>query len=341
MRKIITPALLLCLTLVIACAQQPAIDPQQQRLQQISKIAQISNDMLPNPAWLESPQWQAFLADLRGEAFLSMPLETFVRSFNRRADALPFTHYYLLPRKRYLTSTQSADSSAESRESTPRLEFSQPTAGVGVLRVARFEIDPALMTAQLAEIHQQNLSALIIDLRGNTGGSFPSVLALSRYLRSEPLDAGYFLTRRWFMQHGDYPDQAQRQAIPKLETLNLAAFAEMLQREGALRLELPAHSEPVFAGKLAILTDGDTGSAAEPFVYLMQQQGVPIVGETTDGAMLSGDRMPVDDELMLFLPVADYMTPDGKRLDLVGVQPDVVVSADQALIAALDMLAAD
>ncbi len=341
MCKITPPALLLCLPFVTASEQQKAFDPQQQRLQQISKIEQISNQMLPNPAWLESPQWQAFLADLRSEEMISMPLETFARSFNRRADDLPFTHFRLWPRQPRRVSGQSADNTDETNVTASLLGFTQPAAGIGVLRVAQFEIDPALVAAQLAEIHQQNLSALIIDLRGNTGGSFPSVLALSRYLRSGPLNAGYFLTRRWFMQHGDYPDQAQRQAIPKLETLNLAAFAEMLQGEGALRLELPGHSDPVFTGKLAILTDGDTGSAAEPFVYLMQQKGVPIIGETTDGAMLSADRVPVDDDLMLFLPVADYMTPDGKRLDLVGVQPDVAVPAEQALAAALELLAED
>ena len=162
MRRITPPALLLCLTLVTACAQQPAVEPQQQRLQQINKIVQISNEMLPNPAWLESLQWQAFLADLRGEEFLSMPLETFVRSFNRRADALPFTHFRLLPRQPQHASGQSADNTDETKVTASALGFTQPAAGIGVLRVAKFEIDPAWVTAQLAEIHQQNLAALII-----------------------------------------------------------------------------------------------------------------------------------------------------------------------------------
>lgn len=341
MRKIIPAALLVSLNLVTACAQQPVIEPQQQRLQQINTIEQISNEMLPNPVWLESPQWHAFLADLRSDEMLAMPLETFVRSFKQRADKLPFTHFRLVPRKPMAASSGTADSSDLAAESTLGLRFTQPAKGIGLLQVAHFEFEPESFSALSAEMDQADLAALIIDLRGNEGGSFPSVMALSRYLRSEPLDAGYFLTRRWFMQHDDYPDQAQRQAIPKLETLNLAAFAEMLQREGALRLELPAHSDPVFTGKLAILTDGATASAAEPFVYMMQQHGIPIVGETTDGAMLSGDRVPVDDDLVLFLPLADYLTPDGKRLDLVGVQPDVAVPADQALTAALELLAED
>ncbi|GAB4123501.1 MAG: hypothetical protein Tsb0027_21430 [Wenzhouxiangellaceae bacterium] len=338
-----TPALLcIGLLLSIGCASSGGGSAlHQQRQQLIDSIEQISQQMLPNPAWLETAAWRSFLTELRSEEMLSLPLEQFVRRFNQRADALPFTHFHLLPRKPYGKSAAASGTAAQPQVAEPELAFTQPAAGVGVLRVARFDLDPQQVLTQLAEIHQQNLSALIIDLRGNTGGSFPSVVALSRYLRSESLNAGYFLTRRWFMQHGDYPDQAERQRIARLQTLDLQAFADMLQRDGALQLELPAHNDPVFNGRLLILTDGDTGSAAEPFVYLMQQQGVTIVGEVTDGAMLSGDRVPVDDDLLLFLPVADYMAPDGTRLDLVGVQPDVAVPGEQALDAALQLLARD
>lgn len=339
----ITPAILFLGLLLSAGSVISGTDSElrQQRQKQINIIEQISQQMLPNPAWLETAAWRSFLAELRSEEMLSMPLQQFVRHFNRRAHALPFTHFYLLPRRPSDNAAPGSDNAAQSQATVPELAFTQPMAAVGVLRVARFDLDPQLVSAQLAEIHQQKLSALIIDLRGNTGGSFPSVVALSRYLRSESLNAGYFLTRRWFMQHGDYPDQAQRQRIARLQTLDLQAFADMLQRDGALQLELPAHNDPVFTGRLLILTDGDTGSAAEPFVYLMQQQGVTVVGETTDGAMLSGDRVPVDDDLLLFLPVADYMAPDGTRLDLVGVQPDVAVPGEQALDTALDLLACD
>jgi len=339
----ITPALLFLGLLLSAGSAISGTDSElrQQRQQQIDTIEQISQQMLPNPAWLKTAAWRSFLADLRSDEMLSLPLETFVKTFNRRADALPFTHFYLLPRKPSGKAAAAGSSAVQKQVAVPELAYSEPMAGVGVLRLARFDVDPQLVSAQLAEIHQQNLSALIIDLRGNTGGSFPSVVALSRYLRSESLNAGYFLTRRWFMQHGDYPDPAQRQTIARLETLDLKAFADMLQSKGALQLELPAHADPVFSGRLIILTDGDTGSAAEPFVYLLQQQGVTIVGEVTDGAMLSGDRVPVDDDIMLFLPVADYVAPDGTRLDLIGVQPDVSVPGEQALAAALQLLATD
>jgi len=342
MFKTTAATLSICLLLNAGCAiSATGSAAQQQRQQQIDTIEQISQQMLPNPAWLKTAEWRSFLADLRSEEMLSLPLETFVKSFNRRADALPFTHFYLLPRKPSGKAVAAGSSAMQKQVAVPELAYSEPMTGVGVLRVARFDVDPQLVSAQLAEIHQQNLTALIIDLRGNTGGSFPSVVALSRYLRSESLNAGYFLTRRWFMQHGDYPDQAQRQRIARLQTLDLQAFADMLQRDGALQLQLPAHNDPVFNGRLLVLTDADTGSAAEPFVYLLQQQGVTIVGEVTDGAMLSGDRVPVDDDLLLFLPVADYVAPDGKRLDLIGVQPDVEVPADQALAVALELLTPD
>lgn len=38
---------------------------------------------------------------------------------------------------------------------------------------------------------------------------------------------------------------------------------------------------------------------------------------------MSGERFPVDEGWLLFAPVADYMTADGRRIDRVGVEPDI------------------
>jgi len=41
---------------------------------------------------------------------------------------------------------------------------------------------------------------------------------------------------------------------------------------------------------------------------------------------------------MLMLPIADFYTYDGVRLDKVGVAPDIVVKSDDALAKALEMI---
>jgi C-terminal processing protease CtpA/Prc len=55
--------------------------------------------------------------------------------------------------------------------------------------------------------------------------------------------------------------------------------------------------------------------------------------------MLSADSYPVRSGFVAVIPNADYYTPTGDRLDLVGVQPNVEVKSAQALQYVLDQLA--
>jgi len=297
-----------------------------QREAQIERILGIANSAIANPAFLESDAWIAFATALEGPGVLKMDDAEFRAWFNEAVQALPFTHFRLFWNRSGGPSTD-APAGVSVREVVP---------GTALLDIDHFEVDVEVMTAALTKVLKGGYRTLVIDLRGNEGGSFPSVLALARFLVREPVDAGVFLTRKWFVENGGYPDGAERAAIAALETLDLAAFSRQLEQDGAVRLVMPAHAGPVFEGQVAILTDNDTGSAAEPFVYLMQLRGIPVIGERTAGAMLSAERMPIDETFVLFVPVADYMAPDGTRLDKRGVRPDVAVPADQALHAALE-----
>ena len=323
-------------TLVLASALMAgcsalAVEPKtraETRRAQIEAIVDIGEATVANPSFVSGPRWQRFVDDLGDESLLTLDDAEFRSEINRRVRDLPFTHFRLMWR---LPASWSGLPDAD------KVKLSKPAPGVALLRVAQFEVAPEFMAERLVEVLSAGFQKLIIDLRGNEGGSFPSVVALSRFLVREPIDAGVFLTRRWFAIHGDYPDAAQRAEIPALATLDLAAFARQLERDGAVRLVLPAHDDPVFEGQVVLLTDAETASASEPFVYLMQQRGVRVVGEPTAGAMLSADRIPIDETFMLFTPVADYITADGVRLDQRGVIPDVKVPADEALQVALEL----
>ncbi len=301
----------------------------ERRKAQIETILSISHAAIANPAFLETDDWKEFEHWLRGEAPLQLDDADFRTAFNRAARALPFTHYRLFWRPRQ---------DAGEADAQQQVSFEQAAPGVALLRVPIFETDPAATAVIMGRIIQEDYRDLIIDLRGNEGGSFPSVVALAQALDRNPADAGVFLTRKWFVEHGEYPDAADRAAISPLQTLDLEAFSQQLASDGAVRLVLPPHDRPVFEGRVVVLTDGDTGSASEPFVYMLQKRGIPVIGEPTAGAMLSADRMPVDDTFVLFVPVADYMTADGERLDHNGVTPDITVPAETALEAALELL---
>lgn len=315
----------------LAFQQHEIADPN--RAETIEQIIAISEQAIANPAFLKTDEWANFVKTLRTENWSNLTNEEFYRKFNRvRVDAdLAFTHYRL-------SINQNNDET--DTENPALIEITEIDRETVMLKVHMFEVNEQTMINAVQQIHSGNYENLIIDLRGNQGGSFPSVVILGRYLTNQMMDTGVYLTRKWFAKHGDYPTQEQLSEIPVLQDFSLEGFGNLLQTEGAARMILPPHSNPVFEGGLYILTDRNTASAGEPFVYLIKESGVAtIIGEKTAGAMLSGDRIPISESFTLFVPVADYMTADGYRIDKVGVSPNIAIPSEDALSKALEIIA--
>ena len=81
-----------------------------------------------------------------------------------------------------------------------------------------------------------------------------------------------------------------------------------------------------YEGKVVVLVDSSSGSAAEIFAAVLQDHGrATIVGRRTAGAVLASwfYRLPDGGELQLSRE--DYIAPKGRRIEGVGVEPDVVV----------------
>lgn len=295
----------------------------------IERIISISEEVIPNTEWLESAEWREFFTQLTGPEMSELEDVEFARAFNRAAAGLPFSHYQLWR----------APSGGGNGETG--LTLTEAEHDTAIFTVDNFSMDESVMAGMVERLRAGNHRHLILDLRENPGGSFPAVVALARFLTREPVDAGVFLTRRWFAEHGRYPTAEEIARIEPLRELELDAFKHELEQTGVLRLVIPGHDEPVFKGALYLLTSRDTGSAAESFVDAVARLPgrAMVIGETTDGAMLSGERFPVSEDWVLFLPVADYMTGDGRRIDGVGVTPHVEVPAEQALDKAMEMIA--
>jgi C-terminal processing protease CtpA/Prc len=54
--------------------------------------------------------------------------------------------------------------------------------------------------------------------------------------------------------------------------------------------------------------------------------------------MLAASPFVVSGKYMLMLPIADFYTYDGIRLDKVGVSPDIEVKSEEALNKALEII---
>jgi C-terminal processing protease CtpA/Prc len=117
--------------------------------------------------------------------------------------------------------------------------------------------------------------------------------------------------------------------------MSRASYAFFREKRGeveglTLRID-PDPLAPRYTGRVFVLTSGKTASAAEPVVYGIQHYKLgQVVGATTAGMVLSMEELPLD-RYTFQLPMMDYYTPDGRRLDQVGVRPDHAVEPGQAL----------
>ncbi|MBA2356249.1 MAG: hypothetical protein H0V80_16485 [Acidobacteria bacterium] len=132
--------------------------------------------------------------------------------------------------------------------------------------------------------------AVVVDLRGNGGGSLQEALA-----------------------------------IADLFTPHRLPFGRQVARAGASRLRrVPSSSEGNFDGPLVILVDAASASASETFAAALQEAGrAVVVGETTCGCVLvTTSPRPLPGGGELSVSEYDYFTPAGRRLEGQGVRPD-------------------
>lgn len=175
---------------------------------------------------------------------------------------------------------------------------------VGYIRLNTW-LDPPVHTKAFDEALKkfEGAEGIVFDLRGARGGlaTLPAVLA-GRLIKEPNQSLGVM-----FRQGQRYPFAVQPQP-------------------------------DVYEKPLAILVDGLTRSASETFASGLQELGrARVFGTRTAGALLPSvtERLPNGDSFQYV--IADYTTPKGKRIEGVGVIPDVVVlSQRQELLAGRD-----
>jgi hypothetical protein len=87
--------------------------------------------------------------------------------------------------------------------------------------------------------------------------------------------------------------------------------------------------------------DRHTASASEPLAQVLKTtRRATVVGERTAGHMLMALPHALGDGWVMTIPEADFVLPDGSRLEGRGVPPDVSTRADQVFVAVAEALAA-
>jgi len=207
--------------------------------------------------------------------------------------------------------------------------------GAALLRVPTFDVDedPATFDRAIdqafAAIRARQVSRLIIDVRGNTGGQSDAGARIIQYVLNRPA-AQVSRARERLNDDNNrlrrYPGRAGSMREFTLDD-------ERIQ---------PVAAAARFTGQVAVLIDELTYSASILFATTMQDLGLAIlVGRPTGGfANQTGNMMPTRlpaTGFTAFIATRDFIRPSGDRRVL-PVQPDIV-AADGATEAEIMRLA--
>jgi C-terminal processing protease CtpA/Prc len=203
---------------------------------------------------------------------------------------------------------------------------SQLPDGVGWLKVTMF---PGAVGIDLAKMfdtaiaHLKDSTRLIVDLRGNTGGGIGG-LRLMSYLIAGEKEVGYSLTRS--RKEKGY----EKEKLPRFGHIpsSKATLVWLALRYGFIDKSILVVTEGLgpqkFHGRVVILVNEHTASAGEMLAAFAEENNLArIVGVKTAGRLLSGSTFRVGEGYIVGLPVAAYLTWQGRLIEGKGVIPSI------------------
>lgn len=175
---------------------------------------------------------------------------------------------------------------------------------VAYIRIPAFG-DPVYERTAIALVRQFASSPnLIVDVRGNGGGSTPRQLISA------------LMNRAWRTWQETTPQQIalfDAQGIPPFQALR------------GSRPQSP--SGDAYAGRLFVLVDRFCGSACEDFVMPFKDSGrALVIGETTQGSSGNPYRADLGNGISVAIGAVRYRFPDGAEFEGAGIVPDVAIA---------------
>src|SRR3989454_1698940 len=208
---------------------------------------------------------------------------------------------------------------------------------IGWLKVTMF---PGAVGIDLAKMfdtaiaHLKDSTRLIVDLRGNTGGGIGG-LRLMSYLTPGKKEVGYSLTRT--RKERGYA----RERLPRFGHIpsHKATLLWLALRYGFIDKSILVVTEGLgpqrFQGRVVILVNEHTASAGEMVAAFAEENGLAtIVGTKTAGRLLSGTTFRAGSGYIVGLPVAAYLTWQGRVIEGKGVTPAIPVELSPAALSA-------
>lgn len=296
------------------------------------KILKTIQDNIYSKSVLQTKEWKTFekkMKNLCNDAHDDIEL---FFGFNILTQKLPFTHLNLM-----IAQNVAENDEIQSPVTKKSVVFEEKNSTTAYLQIKNFSTSAEELAAILPQIvANENYKNLVIDLRNNPGGGIEAASEFARYILDRDMEVGYFVTNK--LQYAGYQPELFK-TLPELQPKGTKEFTDELKTSPGAKLIFKKPENPVFMGKIYVLTNNKTGSTCEPIVYaLKNSKKATIIGEKTAGAMLSASPFVVSGKYMLTLPIGDFYTHDGVRLDKVGVSPDIEVKSEGALDKVLELI---
>src|SRR5438477_470781 len=195
---------------------------------------------------------------------------------------------------------------------------------IGLLKVAMF---PGAIGIDIAKDIDRGIaslegcSRLIVDLRGNTGGGIGG-LRLMSYLTPGKLEVGYSLTRKRRERGYRREELTRFGRIPSRKSTLLWLAARYAFVEKSILVVTEGLGPRKFHGRVVLLVNEHTASAGEMVSAFAEENNLAVItGTKTPGRLLSGSAFKVGHGYILGLPVAAYLTWQGRMLENNGIVP--------------------
>lgn len=167
---------------------------------------------------------------------------------------------------------------------------SEQEGGVGYIRLTQFSANAAAeMREAIQELEDRDVTGYVLDLRSNPGGLLYSSIDISRMWLSD------------------------------------GTIVSTVNREGTVD-ENVAGDRALTDKPLVVLVDGGSASASEILSGALQDNSrAVLVGTTTFGKGLVQSVRGLGDGSGVAVTIAKYLTPSGRDINTLGIEPDVIV----------------
>jgi hypothetical protein len=285
------------------------------------EVIKITEENIFDPRIIQTAKWSKYRKRIIDIASNTSDDLEFQIGFFALTRKIGFSHYYIV--KNVTVSTEIKDT----------LSLQEIDKNIAILKISSFFEKEEKIKPLLDIIEEKAYSNLIIDLRDNPGGYFEPASLIGNFLTDEIFISGFFPSRKWYEEFNRQPNKNDLDKFYMMNGDTVQTYSEYgfyIKTKGA---------EKKFKGNIYFLVNKKTGSTAEALtIGAKEYKLAKIVGEKTAGGLLSVRRVTIDEDIMLFVPVNDFISHNGYRVDRKGIKPDIKTKKGKELEQLIDII---